>query len=164
MTRAAIDRKSFSQRAASIYSGQFSRVKRQLFKSVPKGVSITFARNEILPYTRQQFEAWLWASVGLNVVRCPYCQTFIDFRSLVIDHKVPLKLGGSLDLENQEPVCERCNQLKNELLPGDFQHLMTFLANGSPHLRSYVESCLLSAAEGKRVKFYSRTKQSKFAA
>lgn len=144
----------FRKRISSLYSGQRKRAKLRLLATVPRGVKITLANDEILPYTMQQFLEWLWERVGQDVFPCRYCRTLIDFNSLAIDHRIPLVLGGGLDLDNQDPICSRCNCIKGEMMPEDFEALMEFLIIRAPQMRKYVEGCLLLAPEGKRNKFY----------
>lgn len=122
----------FRERASVIYSGQRDRHKRKLLKGIPKGVTLDIDSDDILPYTRQEFSKWLWDQVGLQAVRCPYCGAIMDALSLVIDHRVPIKLGGSVDLANQEPICKDCNLAKGALTPEQFTALLAFVGTLGP--------------------------------
>ena len=42
--------------------------------------------------------------------RCVFCGTR---KKITIDHKVPLCKGGTNKIENLQPLCMRCNQIKN---------------------------------------------------
>jgi hypothetical protein len=122
----------FRDRASIIYSGQRDRHKKRLMKAAPKGVEIVLRGDEILPYTRQEFYSWLWKRVGLQAIPCPYCNSPIDILSLLIDHMIPLKLGGSVGLDNQEPICAGCNGAKGALMPEQFRALLQFLRTLGP--------------------------------
>ena len=142
----------FQEKAFALFHSQQVRERERLKNAVPKGVPVKFRAEELLPYTRDQFCVWLWDLVGMRVIRCPYCLKFIDIGTLVLDHKIALALGGSPCLENQEPTCQRCNLLKNELYPEEFRALMDFLRAQSPHLQSYVESCMLNGPKANRLR------------
>jgi len=142
----------FQDKAFALYHSQQVRERERLKNATPKGVVVRFHAEELLPYTRDEFCAWLWNLVGMGVIRCPYCREFIDIGTLVLDHKIALAMGGSLCLENQEPTCQRCNLLKNELPPEEFRTLMDFLRTQSPHLRGYVESCMLNGPKVNRLR------------
>jgi 5-methylcytosine-specific restriction endonuclease McrA len=40
---------------------------------------------------------------------CYHCHTFIGEQALVLDHLIPLALGGGTTLSNVVPTCQRCN-------------------------------------------------------
>jgi len=45
--------------------------------------------------------------------KCAYCGASIEFREgFEIDHLKPKSRGGTNDIDNLMPACERCNQLK----------------------------------------------------
>jgi hypothetical protein len=144
--------KQFHDRASSIYDGQRDREKKRLIKALPTNVPFPFSGDEILPYSRKEFCSWLFARVGLGVIICPYCKAPIHLLTLTIDHSIPLSVGGSLGLDNQEPTCERCNLLKGELCPEEFRELLRLLDQATPHLRAYVEKCLLNGPQVRKLK------------
>jgi 5-methylcytosine-specific restriction endonuclease McrA len=149
----------FRKRASKLYDNQRTREKQRLLSSVPKGIRITLSPDEILPYSRQELIDWLMEKVGLGAILCRYCHIPIDALSCVLDHVIPLTLGGPATLDNQQPICSRCNTLKGEMMPDEFEELALFLMNATPHLRSYVEECLLLGPQGKRAKFFPYIKK-----
>ncbi len=46
--------------------------------------------------------------------KCVYCQRKAD----VLDHVLPIRWGGTNDIENLQPVCSTCNSKKSGSLPG----------------------------------------------
>ena len=148
-------RAAFNKRVQSIYSNQRGRARDFLrSRSIP-AVFASIPSSSYLPYTSAQFTEWLWEKVGLEPFPCPYCRLLIDFTSMSVDHILPITRGGSWDLNNQEPICTRCNTLKGEMDRIEFLALVEFLARTGGFLRSYVESCLQLGPQGKRQKFFS---------
>ena len=45
-----------------------------------------------------------------NAYRCVYCG---GYKSLVIDHILPVSLGGTNDLDNLQTLCHSCNSAKS---------------------------------------------------
>jgi 5-methylcytosine-specific restriction endonuclease McrA len=53
---------------------------------------------------------------------CTYCaQPNDDTVVFVLDHVVPLALGGPHTLENLMPACEVCNRAKKDMHPDDYR-------------------------------------------
>ena len=61
--------------------------------------------------------------------RCGYCGMKISYLDLAIDHKIPVKQGGSDDRENLVSSCWRCNSMKNNRTPEQFK---TYILEGRP--------------------------------
>ncbi len=85
------------------------------------------------------FEKSRWASkVPLLLMRthgrCIYCGEVLKFSGnykrgeplLTIDHVVPRSKGGSNDIENLVPSCNRCNSNKSDLNSEDFIIILTY--------------------------------------
>ncbi len=147
---------NFRDRASIIYSGQRDREKKRLEKALPKGVTLKMLGEDILPYTRQEFYTWLWKRVGLQAILCPYCNAPIDILTLVVDHKTPLKLGGGIGLDNQEPICKDCNGAKGKLLPDQFTALIFLLRELGPAAEADVLSRLRMGGGFLRTAFINR--------
>lgn len=47
--------------------------------------------------------------------RCAYCGTDTTFRGMQIDHKIPLRLNGSDEMENMLPACRSCKACKGAM-------------------------------------------------
>jgi 5-methylcytosine-specific restriction endonuclease McrA len=148
----------FKKRADSIYAGQHAKHKKRLAKLSPKGVSIDLPPSEVLPFSRQEFRAWLWKQVGLGASLCPYCRTPIDILSLEIDHSIPVRRGGSPGLDNQKPTCKRCNTIKGELTHDEFAALVQFLDGPGASFRQRLEGIIILGYEGRVNKFFGRGK------
>jgi 5-methylcytosine-specific restriction endonuclease McrA len=52
--------------------------------------------------------------------RCVYCATGLGLDLATLDHVYPLSRGGTHDPGNLVAACQRCNQLKGSMLPGEF--------------------------------------------
>jgi 5-methylcytosine-specific restriction endonuclease McrA len=64
-------------------------------------------------------KAWTWSNFRREYlsqpgVRCAYCGAPVSAHNgAVLDHKVPIALGGHpRDLNNLQPLCARCNRRK----------------------------------------------------
>ena len=57
--------------------------------------------------------------------RCQLCGKKLTLDDMTLDHIVPLNLGGADRLENIQIACFACNQLKKNILPGDFLNRVT---------------------------------------
>ena len=56
-----------------------------------------------------------------DAARCAYCQQPNDGTvPFGLDHYMPIKLGGTNDLDNLRPCCEPCNRAKHDSHPDDF--------------------------------------------
>lgn len=63
---------------------------------------------------------------------CDICSGLYDETEVVIDHILPVSLGGSNDPVNLQLTCRLCNQVKRDRHPGeDFEHLI-WAAHGDP--------------------------------
>jgi len=55
-----------------------------------------------------------WKSHGIDSNKCYYCEKELG-ESFHIDHDVPYNKGGTNDMNNLYPACERCNRQKGEM-------------------------------------------------
>lgn len=85
----------------------------------------------IVPFSLQQFQAWVLEALGGKAdgaVRCYYqCGDWITLHTMVLDHRHPVSLGGSLALTNLVACCDSCNALKGGLSEQDFGSLRNAL-------------------------------------
>lgn len=49
--------------------------------------------------------------------KCYYCNTFVPFKKITVDHIVPLSKGGNSRQENIVLACMRCNGEKGDSCP-----------------------------------------------
>lgn len=55
---------------------------------------------------------------------CFYCQKQLTGSQMTVDHRIPIRRGGSLtDPKNFVPCCRECNLLKGILTDKEFNHL-----------------------------------------
>ncbi|HEX7313270.1 MAG TPA: HNH endonuclease signature motif containing protein [Pyrinomonadaceae bacterium] len=62
-----------------------------------------------------------------DYTRCPYCLEFLTADTVSLDHKVPVKRGGSHGPENLEFVCKGCNAQKGQHTAAEFASLIRHL-------------------------------------
>ena len=56
--------------------------------------------------------------------RCQICGRLITYNDFTIDHIIPLAKGGTNDMSNLQSSCVRCNRIKADVLPDDFNSLV----------------------------------------
>lgn len=64
--------------------------------------------------------------------RCAYCGKEITDRWFQVDHIVPVHRGGTNDLANLNPACERCNHWKSGFLVDEFRCVVGFSNHDAP--------------------------------
>lgn len=52
--------------------------------------------------------------------RCQICGKLITYEEFTVDHIIPLAKGGTNDMDNLQSSCLRCNKIKADILPDDF--------------------------------------------
>jgi 5-methylcytosine-specific restriction endonuclease McrA len=52
---------------------------------------------------------------------CHYCRGRVGFRSLTMDHIVPIGRGGRSTRGNVVPACKDCNSKKKSMVPVEWQ-------------------------------------------
>jgi 5-methylcytosine-specific restriction protein A len=52
---------------------------------------------------------------------CHYCRGRVGFRSLTMDHIVPMARGGRSTRGNVVPACKDCNSKKKSMVPVEWQ-------------------------------------------
>lgn len=102
-----------------------------------------------LPFNLQQFRVWLlsWLGTEGGVVRCSYCETWLDIGTIVVDHRVPVNRGGDLGLDNLALCCKPCNDQKGQLLEASFRKLREFTATLPPECAQNIYQRLASAVQ-----------------
>jgi hypothetical protein len=134
----------FDQKVKDLWASQLARVRVKKFKS-GKRAGMVRVPAQPLPFTITELWQMLDSFCGRHAVPCPYCNVPIDILSLTIDHRIPRALGGGYGLDNLQPCCKRCNQLKEKLMPDDFKELLRWLGTVPTYMRSNIESRLLGS-------------------
>ena len=145
------------KRCATVYDNQVARHRKKLQRSA--GVKIEIPKDQVLPYSFQDFFDWVWRQYGARVVKCPHCPALIDFRTMQFDHVMPLERGGSLSLANLQGVCENCNALKGTQTPMEFGILLQFLESLDPQHRKFLEHRIRAGAAANRMRFFPYKKK-----
>lgn len=52
---------------------------------------------------------------------CYYCGIKVAFKDITMDHLVPLGRGGRSTKDNLVPCCKKCNNLKKNMLPLEWE-------------------------------------------
>lgn len=81
--------------------------------------------NGVLEMTPIDFEKVMYhlTYAQKGKTRCAYCHRMIDEKKLTLDHVFPRDYGGISIPNNLKPCCQKCNEIKNNLLPWQFQKL-----------------------------------------
>jgi hypothetical protein len=115
---------AFNKRMSSIYYSMAKRFGERKFKSGPRQGKV-YRAAQTLPFTREEFSAFAEKLLGSKngAVKCHYCATFLDARTIGFDHEYPIKQGGSLEIINLVACCSACNKYKAGLTPLGFSWL-----------------------------------------
>lgn len=135
---------------------------RQLYSDIKKRSEPTFWKNGRLkgrmrwagvtvPYTSDEFAAWLLATIGCSAFLCPYCNAPLDALSMTLDHDYPLHGGGDNSFGNLVPCCSDCNTLKGKMPGAQYMLFRKLLRQLSPAAEADVLQRLRSGAKGMRL-------------
>ena len=109
----------FKERARSLYESIRNRAREKRNKN-----GRVIRQGYAIPFTAEEFRQWLLQQFGGaegGVTRCPYSTAPIDVYSCVIDHKIPLKRGGSPDLSNLVACSAKENDIKGQLTDAEYR-------------------------------------------
>lgn len=126
-----IDPKQLRDRATQLYSDLKKRSRPTYWQSGPRQGKILWPGEDV-PYSSEEFAAWLLKAVGYNAFPCPYCNAPLDVLSMVLDHDVALKKGGTNEFSNFKPCCRDCNELKGAMTAKDYVLFRAMLRQLSP--------------------------------
>lgn len=102
---------------------EIGRLRSQLKRAISEGVPTTL--------TLQQWVSTINHFDGL----CAYCQSK---PFAVMEHFMPIKLGGGTTFDNCVPACTRCNLVKDRL--ASQQQMTEFASVPMEHVREFLES------------------------
>jgi hypothetical protein len=80
-----------------------------------------------LPFSLTEFRVFCLERMGGSwdlAVQCIYCTRWLNAQTFIIDHREPLRYGGSLGIDNLDLVCEECNAIKGSLSSLAFRKLL----------------------------------------
>jgi 5-methylcytosine-specific restriction endonuclease McrA len=154
----------FKERLSSLWKSQVNRSRE---KTGPSGrVS---RKGYVLPFDQKQFVEWFLNQFGGNegaAIRCCYCNRPVDAYSCHVDHKMPLKRGGSPGLDNLALPCSTCNSVKGQLTPEEFKDFLdSMVLLGNKHGQKAVTDIMsrlekaVKLAAGMRFNIMQRQKQ-----
>jgi 5-methylcytosine-specific restriction enzyme A len=72
----------------------------------------------------KQLKKTPWWKNRLGEGKCYYCGERHHPKSLTMDHMTPLIRGGKTSKSNCVPACAKCNKLKENLPPAQWQAVM----------------------------------------
>jgi hypothetical protein len=153
--------KDFEKRANQLFESCRDRWRKVLQKGLPKDVELTIAPDDILPFTRREFQRWLWDTVGLQAVSCPYCRAPIDVLSLQLDHRTPLRRGGGPELSNLQVLCKGCNGSKGEFTHEEYSLIVVFMEGLGVAFRQRLEGVLRNGGMATMMRFFPRKNDDK---
>lgn len=58
---------------------------------------------------------------------CYLCNQFVDYNDFEVEHKIPLALGGTNNIDNVFCSCHDCNSMKSSLEPKDLMQRMKLI-------------------------------------
>ena len=147
--------KDFEKRANQLFESCRDRWKKKLQKGLPKGVILDIAPEAVLPFTRRQFQAWLWQQTGLGAFSCIYCRAAIDIVSCQLDHKTPLRRGGGPELDNLNPlICKACNGSKGEFTHEEYSLIVVFMEGPGVAFRQRLEGVMRNGGMATMMRFF----------
>jgi len=154
-----IDVDQYRKRVAKLYSNDRDRWRKVLSKGLPENVKLDIPADEVLPYTQLEFQKWLWSQIQLQAILCPYCGAPIDILNMELDHKIPIRRGGTMAFDNRECICGRCNKVKGELTTDEFRLLVDFMSGPGAHFRQRLEGILINGGVGSMIRLFPKKKK-----
>lgn len=142
-----ITEQMFDKRVGELYQQQRSRVKTKTYKTGARQGKVRVA-GQTIPFTKDELGLWLWRQMKTQAILCPYCSAPIDILTVSLDHHVPLRFGGEVGLENLRCICRRCNTLKSDLMPREWELFLIFLRTLPTYARTSIETRLMHATGG----------------
>jgi len=109
-----------------------------------------------IPFTLTEWRAWLIKQLGgtpEGVVKCAYCNLWLNISNVVPDHIRALKAGGSAALDNLTLACGPCNRRKGALSDSGFRNLIQFLLTLDQWDMNDVLMRLAAAGEGMKAQW-----------
>jgi 5-methylcytosine-specific restriction endonuclease McrA len=154
MKPAASKQPTLKTRAHGFYSRMKGRFAAK-YHATGKNAGLIRIPERPLPYSEPELLRWLESVFPFGGTRqCPYCRVPMDAFSCTLDHIEPVSRGGSIGLENMEPVCETCNRIKGGLTREEFMELWQWLMRIDPAGSADVVRRLKAGDMGMRLRFH----------
>ena len=150
--------KDFERRANQLFESCRDRWRKKLNKGLPKGIQLNIKPEDVLPFSRREFQAWLWDAVGLQAIQCPYCRAVIDVMTLQLDHKTPLIRGGDPELANLQLLCKGCNGSKGNFTHEEYTLIVIFMEGPGASFRQRLEGVMRNGGMATMMRFFPRDK------
>lgn len=94
---------------------------------------------------------------------CAYCGKSIGYYDMQVDHVIPLRKGGTNDLDNLLPACRSCNHYKSTLTMEQFRESLgqipSVLSRDSASYRIAKEYGIIKEDPGKIVFYFERPQE-----
>lgn len=91
---------------------------------------------------------------------CAYCGKPIGYYDMQVDHVIPLRKGGTNDLDNLVPACRSCNHYKSTLTVNQFRESLGqipgVLTRDSASYRIAKEYGIIKEEPGKIVFYFEK--------
>jgi hypothetical protein len=65
--------------------------------------------------------------------QCAYCGTFMYYSDMQVDHIIPIRSGGTNDIDNLNPSCRYCNNYKRTMDIETFRIYLKQMLNDKLH-------------------------------
>jgi 5-methylcytosine-specific restriction endonuclease McrA len=155
-----IEPKQVRERASKLYYDIKRRSEPKLWKTGRLRGRTRWAGVPV-PYSSDDFAAWLMQTIGCNAFPCPYCGAPLDVLSMVLDHDVPLHSGGTNEFSNLVPTCRDDNELKGSMTGADYRIFRRLIRQLSPPGEADVVKRLRFGLHGMRLSQQMRAQKSK---
>ncbi len=65
-----------------------------------------------------------WWQQKTSTSTCYYCGKRVPFKTLTMDHLLPIAMGGRSTKDNLVPSCKACNNKKKAMMPIEWQEYL----------------------------------------
>lgn len=73
-------------------------------------------------------KAWLSGLKGTSPIACGYCEAWVDFVNISVDHAQPISRGGLSEPTNLIACCKQCNQAKGNMTQDEYRALLNAIS------------------------------------
>jgi 5-methylcytosine-specific restriction endonuclease McrA len=69
---------------------------------------------------------------------CPYCDRILDYRTISVDHDIPVSRGGESLAKNIQISCLICNRRKGRMTGEEYRTLLNYLESYDEVVINYI--------------------------